>query len=69
MYAVERNAKDVVISGPRGKVIYTTSQDSFIVFKEGEGLVVKQVKDLNDGDLVLALAKAVRIITDNGQDT
>ena len=65
MYKVERRENDIIISGENGRVVYTTTKDSFIVIKEDVGLTVKCVKDLSDSALVLALAKAVRIITDN----
>lgn len=64
MYSVSRTDNGVTISGPNGTVVYRTTEDAFVAYKDGDQLKVARVKDLDDGALVLALARAVRIITD-----
>lgn len=68
MYSVNRKDNYVTISGPSGKQIYSTTQDAFVVYKEKDSLLCKQVRELSDNQLILALASAVRIITDDGRD-
>ena len=65
MYQIQRKGSDVQIFGPTGISICTTTQESYVVFKDGDGLQCKQVKELSDRDLILALASAVRIVTDD----
>lgn len=65
MYQIQRKGQEVWIYGPNGISIYTTTQEAYVVFKNGDTLECKQVKDMPDRDLILALAQAVRIVTDD----
>lgn len=64
MYRVQRKDDDVTISGINGNIVCVIRQDSYVVSREGTALKCTQVKALNDSDLILALANAVKILPD-----
>lgn len=70
MYRIQRDQNRITIEDWNGKVIYSVSEDAWIVYRTRAGVLdveVAQVKTLTDKQLLTALANAVSLAIAPGQ--
>lgn len=60
MYQIERKDGKVIIRRD-GKLVYSDSDDSYVIYHQKDDLKVSRVRDLKDNDLLLALATMVEL--------
>jgi hypothetical protein len=65
MYSVRRDKEEITVhAGATGDVLYKGKGDEYIVYRasdDAKTLTVKQIRELADDELLLALATAVQI--------